>query len=333
MVLVYRKMMKTKKIALIGAGELGSRHLQGLAKCEFPLYLQIIDPNKQSLEVAKKRFEEIPSHALNKKIDYISDISDISSNLDLAIVATSSGVRLQVMRDLVSRSNLPNLILEKVLFQSVEDLCEAESMIEKHDIRCFVNCPKRGFESTKYIKSKIQDALSVDYSIEGSNWGIGCNAIHFLDNMAFFTGSTAYELNTSKLDKEIRSSKRHGYIEFTGEMTALFPKGQVRLVSLAGEAVTFDAKIETERLLISFSERLGKTSVFEKETGKEDLVSFKSPFQSELTHKLVEQIFSNVEVNLPSFRESAELHRPLLRELLRYYNRNTNSSLSRLNIT
>ena len=51
--------MEIRKILLIGCGEIGSRHLQALAKIEFPVKIWIVDPNLNSLKVGKKRFNEM----------------------------------------------------------------------------------------------------------------------------------------------------------------------------------------------------------------------------------------------------------------------------------
>lgn len=50
----------------------------------------------------------------------------------------------------------------------------------------------------------------------GGDWGLGCNAIHFLDLLTFFTGKVDFELDVSHLDSEIRVSKRERFVEFTG---------------------------------------------------------------------------------------------------------------------
>lgn len=50
----------------------------------------------------------------------------------------------------------------------------------------------------------------------GGDWGLGCNAIHFLDLLTFFTRKVDFELDISHLDSEIRVSKKERFVEFTG---------------------------------------------------------------------------------------------------------------------
>ena len=46
-------------IGLIGAGQIGSRHLQGLAKSTLQYKIYVVDPDEKSLSVAKIRYQEV----------------------------------------------------------------------------------------------------------------------------------------------------------------------------------------------------------------------------------------------------------------------------------
>ena len=45
-------------ILIAGAGQLGSRYLQGLANCQNTLDIYVQDISKQSLQIAKQRWED-----------------------------------------------------------------------------------------------------------------------------------------------------------------------------------------------------------------------------------------------------------------------------------
>lgn len=57
-----------KNILLIGAGQLGSRHLQGIAKIDFKANICVVDPSEISIEIAKERYKQINK---NEKINSI----------------------------------------------------------------------------------------------------------------------------------------------------------------------------------------------------------------------------------------------------------------------
>lgn len=46
------------KIAVIGAGQLGSRHLQGLKLSKLKSDIWVVDNNSNSLQIAQQRYEE-----------------------------------------------------------------------------------------------------------------------------------------------------------------------------------------------------------------------------------------------------------------------------------
>ena len=46
-------------ILIAGAGQLGSRYLQGLANCQNNLNIFVLDISEQSLQIAKQRWEQV----------------------------------------------------------------------------------------------------------------------------------------------------------------------------------------------------------------------------------------------------------------------------------
>lgn len=52
-----------KNIVVIGAGQLGSRHLQALSKVNFQTRIEVVAPFADALEVAWARFNEISSNS------------------------------------------------------------------------------------------------------------------------------------------------------------------------------------------------------------------------------------------------------------------------------
>ena len=326
--------MRNRCIAVIGAGELGSRHLQGLAKCAFGVDIQVVDPSEQSLSIAEKRFQEMPANTNIKSIEFIQDMTSLKLEIDLAIIATNANVRLKVLKNILQGRVVKSLLLEKVLFQSLEELDEAEKILSETGTVAYVNCPKRSYESSKIICEKIKNDLRLSCHVEGTNWGLGCNAIHFLDTMAFYCGRTGYSLDTSGLDTQIQQSKRPGFVEFTGELVATFgPNKVLKLVSKKGSEVLFQMTLESEQYKISLDEKLGRLQVFNKLSSTEELIECKTPFQSQLTHEIAKRIIFNQPVGLPDFKTSASLHRPLLTELLKFYNKCKDVAESYLPVT
>ena len=61
--LLLNRSIKTN-IAIIGAGQLGSRHLQGLKKAQAPMNIYVLDANNDSLKICEQRYNEIADNNL-----------------------------------------------------------------------------------------------------------------------------------------------------------------------------------------------------------------------------------------------------------------------------
>ena len=55
--------MKKFNLAIIGSGNIGSRHLQGLSKSKYKSIIHVIDPSLHSLEISRKRISNLKIQA------------------------------------------------------------------------------------------------------------------------------------------------------------------------------------------------------------------------------------------------------------------------------
>ena len=132
-------------VTIIGVGQLGSRHLQGLKRSQLELDIWCVDSNVSSLDTAKKRYEEIPEE-INKEIHFVQSIESLPVSIDLVIVATSSKSRAFVIKCLLERCKVKYLVLEKFLFPRLEEYSEVQSLLDRNNIIAWVNCPRRMFD-------------------------------------------------------------------------------------------------------------------------------------------------------------------------------------------
>ena len=92
--------MKKYRICILGCGELGSRHLQAVASLIDVEQIYVIDCNKNSLEIGKKRLAE--TFDINKTIKFcwLEKIDQQAAKGDLCIVATQAKGRCQVIKEI-----------------------------------------------------------------------------------------------------------------------------------------------------------------------------------------------------------------------------------------
>src|SRR5947209_4742456 len=121
-------------VALIGAGQIGSRHLQALARLEADI--TVIDPSSASLDRAREL-------AGKSDIRYATQLDQLGPAIDVAIVACSARERRSVVESLLAGRKVGALVLEKVLFQKIEDYEAVGALLKERGVRAWVNCPRR----------------------------------------------------------------------------------------------------------------------------------------------------------------------------------------------
>lgn len=121
-------------IAIIGSGQIGSRHLQALSQLNRITNIQIVDPNYKSLERARERFLQVQENKYAQKVEYLQNIVDLSNNLELVIIATSSDVRREVIEKLLLQKKVRYIILEKVLFQKIKDFAVVNNLLVRNNV-------------------------------------------------------------------------------------------------------------------------------------------------------------------------------------------------------
>jgi hypothetical protein len=303
---------------IIGAGQLGSRHLQGLLRLEQAQQIYVLDPFEQSLEIAKDRAKEIPN---KHTIKYITDWNSLPEEFDLVIIATGANVRAKITTELLEKYKVKHLVLEKILFQDLESYNKIEFLLKKTNTATWINHPRRMIAHYQQIKEIIADSKEkVNFQAVGSDWGLACSALHFIDIFAFLSGSNVETLDMDWIDDVIHQSKRAGYIELTGTVKGTLGNGNNFFVSsLQGEIgdVTIYVSTNSNRWIIQEG-RAQKIIHLSKENGfNEKIINFETEFQSTITTRIANDIFEGGNCNLPTYAEACSSHIPFINATLK----------------
>ncbi|MBU2510509.1 Gfo/Idh/MocA family oxidoreductase [bacterium] len=324
-----------KQISVIGAGQIGSRHLQSIARISSPVTIHVVDPVAQSLGVAAQRVKEIPGNNNIVSIHFHNTIKDLPSKVDFCIIATAADIRFSVMKELIEATAVEGLLLEKVLFQTEMELEQATALSTGHHVKSWVNCNKRLFPIYARLKELIPGNETITFTVKGDNWGLACNAIHFIDLVEWLTGKTITSLDTTKLDRQIHKSKRNGFIELTGTLLGKTERGdKMVLVSTQDEHPAFLLKVESGTVMLEVIEQKGELVVKAKNDEREvESMSFSPVYQSNLTHMVVENYFKTGQCELPTLEESARQHLLLVKSLNGFIHEITGKKVIRCPIT
>jgi len=310
-----------KKVALIGAGQLGSRHLQGLAKSDIDISIEVVEPFESSRNIAKQRFEEIPKNKQIKSISFLESIINLSDDLDLVIIATNADVRYSVVKELLKNKKVQNLVLEKVLFQKIEEYREVEKLLKKTNTKCWVNHPRRMFPFYRKLKEKLAASKNINFSVSGGVWGLGCNGLHFLDCFSYLSSQKEIALDSTFLDKQLYETKRAGFNEFNGMLNGTLSNHTFSMNCFAEGISPIQFNIISDELNILIDEtngwyRISQKTNHWKSAIKEEKIIY---FQSELTNILLNDIF-NDNCTLPTYDEAMALHINYLNMLIEHIN-------------
>jgi hypothetical protein len=327
--------MNEKQLLIIGCGGIGSRHLESLCKIDIPVNIFAVDISEKSLNNAQKLVTGITNSNI-KSLKFSKELPNEINKFDLCIIATSSNVRLNVLNNLISKYFIKNLILEKVLFQSIKELDEAKTIISKNNINCWVNCPRREDDCWKETKEILSTYSNMTLYYGNSDWNMCCNSIHMIDLASWLFNDSIFHIDNSNLDKKIYESKRTGFIEFTGILSGKFQNGcSFKLEStskIPREKSMFKIIGDDIKLVVNEFDGIG--IVYRKiNDWIPEEYDFHRLLQSEKTHIIVKKILKNEQCNLTTLDESIQIHKPLILSFIEHLNKISNSKYDYCPIT
>ena len=305
----------THNVAIIGAGQLGSRHLQGLAGCETPLTIYLVDPSQTSLEVARERFAVVPTSKFHTLIT-VEMVKNLPADLDFAIVACTAEHRFRIYQELLGIMDGASILLEKVLFQDLDQYPQASALDAASSTHTIVNLAQRYWPFFRKVRDEVSDKSQLLITITGSNWGLGCNAVHNVDIAEFIWQTPG--TTTARLDRDLQESKRPHCFEFTGEIETVMPSGgRLIQVSYADGQAPFVITAHAPEFAWVWDVTNSKSLRANAESNWKFVESeLGAPFQSNLTTQLMNDILAGRETELPTLAVASASHVATLSQIL-----------------
>lgn len=309
-------------IAVIGAGQLGSRHLQGLYRMPERCKLYMVDPQQSSLDLARKRLKELSASGAAHEIVACTGPAGLPARLDLAIVATTSDVRLAVLERLLEHSEVKRLILEKVLFTREDEYRRAEWLLQSKGATAWVNCPRRVYDLYRHVRKFFSGRTLRLVQVQGAGWGLGCNGVHFADLFSYLSSAVIEEYDTRLLDDRVHASNRAGFVEFSGTLIGRAGGVQLWLTDDVGGNARHIITLRAEGRSCVIDETAGQAWFLDEREGWRN-VACGIPYQSHLTGDVAVSILKKETCGLPAYEASAAIHLPFVRALTAHYARVT----------
>lgn len=318
-----------KRILLVGAGNIGSNYLKGLAEYHEKIEIVVVDISFDALQKAKsiiikKDLEQ------TKIFSFESTLSSIKGTFDIAIITTLANSRANIVKNILDKCQVKSWILEKVLSQSLEDL-DSISHSLKNNKNIWINLPRRVMRWHQLINHNLisKDEKIIEINIEGYQWGLACNSIHFIDLISWWTKSKIISINNNELTSW-DESKRKDIKEVYGMLSVKYESGALlKMNCLKSHKKPFvEIKLKTNRGIWLINEING-TAIDPDGLN----INGRIEYQSQLISPVVNNILYKNYCLLTTLNESIEHHRFLLSSLISNWNKFYNLNDKKVPIT
>ena len=301
------------KILLVGCGNIGYRHLEGLLNTNLSLNITVIEISQTTIKEQIKKIKQ--KKFKNKKIIFSNIFSIKRLNFDLVICATTAYKRYDLLKKLVNRYNFSKILIEKLAFQNVYDFENALELFKKNEIQCWVNCPRREYKIYKQIKmdNKTNDKISIDVS--GYKWNLASNSVHMFDLFYFLVGFCV-NFDQKKINLKKIPSKHFKFFELSGKLRIKNKKYSIS-INDQRKIKGFIVKIITPKIKYHIDETRELVRVYlDNRIFTKKIVI---PLQSQLTKAVLKKIIFNKKILLPTLLDAYQSHKLIYSLFKKYF--------------
>ena len=295
-----------ESIILVGCGNIGSRHLESLMKISSSLSIDVVEPNKNAVDKAKKILKEMKPFTKNRKITWHESIKTIKEHKNIAIIATTSNFRQEIVKTLLKKGT-KQMIIEKPVCQSKEEYQKIIESLKKQNCACWINTSRRYFESYKKIYQKLKSEDEIHITVIGGKIGLGSNLIHFLDLFVWFSQQKKISLNGEFLDEKLVVNKRgKNFTEFSGTIIGKNKNSTISVTSSNIDHSKTIVEIFSKKIHVIIDEKNEEMHFISKNLIKSEKFVFEPV--SNTTTKIIQDIINTNSCKLPKIDEQYFIH-------------------------
>ncbi|MDD4083091.1 MAG: Gfo/Idh/MocA family oxidoreductase [Sphaerochaetaceae bacterium] len=289
------------RILIVGFGNMGCRHAQSLIQSNLHNQYFVLEPNN---DIYRANLQKIG--VLENQLTCFDNIVNLPDNLDFAIIATSSFPRYQILKELIEKG-IKYFLLEKIVFQSEFQFNDIIRLMEKNGSIAYCNFVSRYFPNYIEIKNNLIKSSPIKMIVNGGDFGLGCNALHYMDLFEYFTGKKA-KIVQKDLIENVKGNRR-GFIykELLGQIVFSTDGSDLLIISAEEKRVGGNEIIITQDDRYDIlNEETGRHIHFSKEEG---LVTktFEILYTSYLTNIILNDIM-NGSTLLPNVEDTKNCH-------------------------
>lgn len=313
----------SKRILIVGCGQIGSRHLQAVSGMQEVASIDVVDCNDSSLKLGQKRLSEVVGKNPAITYHWLEGLESSLKGADLCIVATSALGRVKLIKEIFEKTGITKFIIEKLAAQSTEEYQELLDFSRRNHLNIWVNCPTRSYAVHQYIKSQIDPREPLVFSQIGGNFGLACNGIHYADLFLFYDQTNDIRAVSTTIDAVLHPSKRgKDFFDLSGVLTGCTSKGSKFILAYAPDHTMADVVTiftKRARFMVDIINGWAQESIDGKPWQKipiENKINV-----SDTTQIFCGDIFLHNSCALPTLQECWPAHRFILTETLPHFNR------------
>ena len=299
-------MSDSLRIIVVGAGQIGSRHLQALAKIPGVTHVVAVDPLPESRQRAATRWRDVPGHE-HADLQLVSSIAEVPvERYDLAVLASNAPGRLEQLRA-VAGLGIKQVLAEKLLFQSLEEIDAALELCRSSGVRLYPNYVYR-YASPWAILAGRLGGKPFELRVAAGDIGLGTNLPHWLDLFEYLAASPLIELSVELARPAYASKRGGGLLDFAGRAEGMSASGaRVALSFVDGIAVPVATIMTAEGDLV-----LDEASGIVSGSMADPSLKLEMPMVSHTTSLAVPDILAGQTV-FPDLAATAPMNRLLLK--------------------
>ena len=303
------------KVLVVGCGQLGYRHAQGALSSGVVSHLYLKD--RETSAAKSVAFRCATEAGDGVCIEVL--VGHEKLVIDVVILSSTAENRVQLLGQVLEDYRPRLVILEKLLGQSANEVKKYNEFLAE-DAEILVNYPKRIMPWHQKIQAIMSEHPPSKVEVTGPSWGLVTAGIHYLDLFSWWAGRPPDRLNWCFDKRGWQETKRSGYFDLTGSLSAEFPGGRrIRMTSLytnvdqeRQSSIIF--KIFASDTQVGFDEVTGQAW---GKYGGHRLPDGDRPFQTEMTNWILSRFNQGRQTGLPSLAEVAAPHELYLRTLYR----------------
>jgi predicted dehydrogenase len=308
-------------VGVIGAGAIGGRHVQALGRVGANTSVHLVETNSLNAQRARGWYDEFHAGGDQKELQIHETLETLPGRIDVMVIATQAAGRRDLIEVLLKHTQVRYLIIEKFMFQALEDYSAVQQLLEKNGVKAFVNCTRRLWPGYIDLKNEFAEDGPVHTRIMvPNNEPVGTAGIHFLDLGMFLSGSS-YDLSDSKIDPTPTARRHEGIIDFSGLLSGSEPRGgsfEYRMVDHDSMPVNVDVWSRRRHVIIREAEEKAWISADEGNWVWRE-IDFPVVYQSNLTDLIVRDLVETGSCGLTPYAESVSAHLTILELLLATY--------------